>query len=154
MPHTFRRGLPWGKASALDSAGINGREAVNVKESYRKGVANDSALDPREGVGNGTLEALGRGTRRSRSGPRQDVKTLLPSAAPNWRIGRRKEKAMSHKTHVNSNRESHSGMVPPKRSNESQGAPKETVAVNQGERQSGRYPYRTPSRTSGRTRAA
>ena len=34
---------------------------------------------------------------------------------------------MSDKTHRNGGRESHSGIVPTKRSNESQGGPKETV---------------------------
>jgi len=45
---------------------------------------------------------------------------------------------MSHKTHMNSNRESHSGIVPSKRRSGRTKArgPKETVAVNQGERQS------------------
>jgi hypothetical protein len=34
---------------------------------------------------------------------------------------------MSHKTHTHGDRESHSGVVPTKRSNESQGGPKEIV---------------------------
>ena len=34
---------------------------------------------------------------------------------------------MSHKTHMNGGRESYSGVVPAKRSNESQGGPKEIV---------------------------
>ena len=51
----------------MDSVGINRREVVNeMKESHRKGVANHSDLDPCEGVGNGGLEALGRGTCRLR----------------------------------------------------------------------------------------
>ena len=37
------------------------------------------------------------------------------------------EKAMSYKTHANGNRESHSGIVPTKQPNESQGGPKEVV---------------------------
>ena len=36
-------------------------------------------------------------------------------------------KAMSDKAHMNGGRESHSGVVPTKRSNESQGGPKEIV---------------------------
>jgi hypothetical protein len=36
-------------------------------------------------------------------------------------------KAISDKTHMNGGRESHSGIVPAKRSNESQGGPKEIV---------------------------
>jgi hypothetical protein len=40
---------------------------------------------------------------------------------------------MSHKTHMNGSRESYSGIVPAKRSNESQGGPKEIAEGRPGE---------------------
>ncbi len=45
----------------------------------------------------------------------------IQSGADRW------EKAMSDKTHRHGDRESHSGMVPTKRSNEGRGGPKEIV---------------------------
>ena len=58
---------------------------------------------------------------------------------------------MSGKTHVNGGRESHNGVVPAKRSNESQGGPKEIVEGRPLTKENAEEPnpYRTPSRESG-----
>ena len=53
--------------------------------------------------------------------PRDPVAIRGRKAADRW------EKAMSHKTHVHGHRESHSGVVPTKQPNESQGGPQEVV---------------------------
>jgi hypothetical protein len=53
--------------------------------------------------------------------PRDPVAIRRREVADRW------EKAMSYKTHMDGDRESHSGIVPTKRSNESQGGPKEIV---------------------------
>jgi hypothetical protein len=79
--------------------------------------------------------------------PRDPVAIRGPVLADRW------VKAMSDKTHMNGGRESHSGIVPTKRSNESQGGPKEIVEGRPltGENVSPPIPHRTPSRTSGQT---
>src|SRR5271168_3792537 len=51
--------------------------------------------------------------------PRDPVAVRGRKATEQW------EKAMSHKTHMIGGRESYNGVVPAKRSNESQGGPKE-----------------------------
>jgi hypothetical protein len=58
---------------------------------------------------------------------------------------------MSHKTHVHGNRESHSGIVPTKQPNESQGGPQEAVEGRPltKENMEEPNPCRTPSRKSG-----
>ena len=58
---------------------------------------------------------------------------------------------MSYKTHVHGGRESSSGIVPAKRSNEGQGGPKEIVEGRQLTKENAEEPnpYRTPSRESG-----
>jgi hypothetical protein len=61
-------------------------------------------------------------TRGPLQGPRQD-----PVAVRGRKATERWEKAMSDKTHMNGGRESYNGIVLSKRSNESQGGPKEIV---------------------------
>ena len=58
---------------------------------------------------------------------------------------------MSYKTHVHGDRESHSGIVPTKRSNEGQGGPKEIVEGRPLTKENAEEPNprRTPSRDSG-----
>jgi len=58
---------------------------------------------------------------------------------------------MSYKTHVNGDRESHSGIVPTKRSNEGRGGPKEIVEGRPLTKENAEEPnpYRTLSRKSG-----
>ncbi len=58
---------------------------------------------------------------------------------------------MSDKTHVHGDRESHSGIVPTKRSNEGRGGPKEIVEGRPLTKENAEEPnpYRTPSRKSG-----
>ena len=60
---------------------------------------------------------------------------------------------MSHKTHMNGSRESYSGIVPAKQSNESQGGPKEIVEgrplTKENAEQSN--PCRTQGRESGQS---
>jgi len=58
---------------------------------------------------------------------------------------------MSYKTHVNGDRESHSGIVPTKRSNEGRGGPKEIVEGRPMTKENAEEPNprRTPSRESG-----
>jgi hypothetical protein len=60
---------------------------------------------------------------------------------------------MSHKTHMNGGRESHSGIVLSKRSNESQGGPKELMEERQLTKESADQsdPYRTQRRESGQS---
>ena len=53
--------------------------------------------------------------------PRDPVAIRRREVADRW------EKAMSYKTHMDGDRESHSGVVPTKRSNAGQGGPKEIV---------------------------
>ena len=58
---------------------------------------------------------------------------------------------MGYKTHMPGNRESHSGIVPTKRSNESQGGPKEIAEGRPLTKENAEEPnpHRTPSRESG-----
>ena len=58
---------------------------------------------------------------------------------------------MSYKTHAHGERESHSGIVPTKRSNEGRGGPKEIVEGRPLTKENTRQPNpcRTPSRESG-----
>ena len=58
---------------------------------------------------------------------------------------------MSHKAHMHGGRESHSGIVPTKRSNEGRGGPKEIVEGRPLTKQNAEEPdpSRTPSRESG-----
>ena len=58
---------------------------------------------------------------------------------------------MSYKTHVHGDRESHSGIVPAKRSNEGRGGPKEIVEGRPLTKENAEEPdpHRTPSRESG-----
>ena len=58
---------------------------------------------------------------------------------------------MSYKTHANGSRESHSGVVPTKQPNESQGGPKEDVEGRPltKENTDKHNPERTPSRNTG-----
>ena len=58
---------------------------------------------------------------------------------------------MSHKTHMNGDRESHSGIVPTKRSNAGQGGPKEIVEGRPLTKENAEEPnpHRTPSRERG-----
>ena len=58
---------------------------------------------------------------------------------------------MSYKTHANGNRESHSGIVPTKQPNESQGGPKEVVEGRPLTKENAEEPNpnRTPSREIG-----
>jgi len=60
---------------------------------------------------------------------------------------------MSHKTHMNGGRESYSGVVPAKRSNESQGGPKEIVEGRPLTKENAEQPdpRRTQSRESGQS---
>jgi group II intron reverse transcriptase/maturase len=60
---------------------------------------------------------------------------------------------MSHKAHVNGGRESHSGVVPAKRSNEGQGGPKEIVEGRPLTKENAEEPnpHRTPSRENGQS---
>jgi RNA-directed DNA polymerase len=60
---------------------------------------------------------------------------------------------MSHKTHMNGGRESYSGAVPAKRSNESQGGPKEIVEGRPLTKENAEQPdpRRTQSRESGQS---
>ena len=61
------------------------------------------------------------------------------------------EKAMSYKSHVYGDRESHNGIVPTKRSNAGQGGPKEIVEGRPLTKENTEEPnpYWTPSRESG-----
>src|ERR1019366_5239379 len=74
-----------------------------------------------------------------------------PVAARTVTSGGTVEKAMSYKTHANGNRESHSGIVPTKQPNESQGGPKEVVEGRPltKENTEKHNPDRTPSRNNG-----
>jgi RNA-directed DNA polymerase len=58
---------------------------------------------------------------------------------------------MSYKTHVHDNRESHSGIVPTKRSNAGQGGPKEIAEGRPLTKENAEEPnpYRTPGGNSG-----
>ena len=58
---------------------------------------------------------------------------------------------MSDKAHMHGDRESHSGIVPTKRSNEGRGGPKEIVEGRPLTKENAEEPnpYRTPSRESG-----
>src|ERR1700674_4933430 len=60
-------------------------------------------------------------------GPSGHARTERPVAIRCRKVADRWEKAMSYKTHMNGDRESHSGIVPAKRSNAGQGGPKEIV---------------------------
>ena len=77
--------------------------------------------------------------------PRDPMAIRSQYGADRW------EKAMSHKTHVNGDRESHSGIVPGKRTNEGQGGPKENVEGRPLTKENAEEPNprRTPSRESG-----
>jgi RNA-directed DNA polymerase len=77
--------------------------------------------------------------------PRDPVAIRSPFGADRW------EKAMSYKTHVHGDRESHSGIVPAKRSNEGRGGPKEIVEGRPLTKENAEEPTprRTPSRESG-----
>ena len=79
--------------------------------------------------------------------PRDPVAIRGRKAADRW------EKAMSSKTHVHGDRESHSGIVPAKRSNEGRGGPKEIVEGRLLTKENAEEPNpnRTPSRESGQS---
>ena len=77
--------------------------------------------------------------------PRDSVAIRSQCGADRW------EKAMSYKTHVHGDRESHSGIVPAKRSNEGRGGPKEIVEGRPLTKENAEEPNprRTPSRENG-----
>src|ERR1039457_3403449 len=77
--------------------------------------------------------------------PRDPVAIRGREVADRW------EKAMSHKAHMHGGRESHSGIVPTKRSNEGRGGPKEIVEGRPLTKENAEEPNpnRTPSRENG-----
>ena len=74
-----------------------------------------------------------------------------PDAIRGRKAADRWEKAMSSNPHMHGNRESYSGVVPAKRSNEGQGGPQEIVEGRPLTKENGGEPnpYRTPSREDG-----
>jgi group II intron reverse transcriptase/maturase len=70
-----------------------------------------------------------------------------------WKAADRREKAMSSESHMHDHGESHSGVVPMKRSNEGRGGPKEIVEGRALTKENAEEPTpcRTQSRESGRS---